>query len=136
MQGFIPTLNTSLQYKIIFPVILATPDDSTFTITSTNFTLNNKTCFIRNKLSTNKLQVITIDGVVEVDNVGSYESSTGTVTLVGFKPSGFNGSQIDIKVTPANQNTVRPLRNFILDIDTDLSTSRSLLDFQNTQVSI
>ena len=136
MQGFIPTLNTSLQYKIIFPVILATPDDSTFTITSTNFTLNNKTCFIRNKLSSNKLQVITIDGVVEVDNVGSYESSTGTVTLVGFKPSGFNGSQIDIKVTPANQNTVRPLRNFILDIDTDLSTSRSLLDFQNTQVSI
>jgi len=136
MQGFIPTLNTSLQYKIIFPVILATPDDSTFTVTTTNFTFNNKTCFIRNKLSSNKLQVITIDGVVEVDNVGSYESSTGTVTLVGFKPSGFNGSQIDVKVIPANQNTVRPLRNFILDIDTDLSTSRSLLDFQNTQVSI
>ena len=136
MQGFIPTLNTSLQYKIIFPVILATPDDSTFTVTTTNFTFNNKTCFIRNKLSSNKLQVITIDGVVEVDNIGSYESSTGTVTLVGFKPSGFNGSQIDVKVIPANQNTVRPLRNFILDIDTDLSTSRSLLDFQNTQVSI
>ena len=136
MQGFIPTLNTSLQYKIIFPVILATPDDSTFTVTTTNFTFNNKTCFIRNKLSSNKLQIITIDGVVEVDNIGSYESSTGTVTLVGFKPSGFNGSQIDVKVIPANQNTVRPLRNFILDIDTDLSTSRSLLDFQNTQVSI
>ena len=136
MQGFIPTLNTSLQYKIIFPVILATPDDSTFTVTTTNFTFNNKTCFIRNKLSSNKLQVITIDGVVEVDNIGSYEGSTGTVTLVGFKPSGFNGSQIDVKVIPANQNTVRPLRNFILDIDTDLSTSRSLLDFQNTQVSI
>ena len=136
MQGFIPTVNTSLQYKIIFPVILSTPNDSTFIITSTNFTLNNKTCFIRNKLSSNKLQVITLDGTVEIDNAGSYEASTGTVTLIGFKPSGFNGSQIDIKVLPANQNTVRPLRNFILDIDTDLSTSRSLLDFQNTQVSI
>ncbi len=136
MQGFIPTVNTSLQYKIIFPVILSTPNDSTFIITSTNFTLNNKTCFIRNKLSSNKLQVITLDGTVEIDNAGSYEASTGTITLIGFKPSGFNGSQIDIKVLPANQNTVRPLRNFILDIDTDLSTSRSLLDFQNTQVSI
>ena len=136
MQGFIPTVNTSLQYKIIFPVILSTPNDSTFIITSTNFTLNNKTCFIRNKLSSNKLQVITLDGTVEIDNAGSYEASTGTVTLIGFKPSGFNGSQIDIKVLPANQNTVRPLRNFVLDIDTDLSTSRSLLDFQNTQVSI
>ncbi len=136
MQGFIPTVNTSLQYKIIFPVILSTPNDSTFIITSTNFSLNNKTCFIRNKLSSNKLQVITLDGTVEIDNAGSYEASTGTITLIGFKPSGFNGSQIDIKVLPANQNTVRPLRNFILDIDTDLSTSRSLLDFQNTQVSI
>ena len=136
MQGFIPTVNTSLQYKITFPVILAVPDNSTYTITTTNFTLNNKTCFIRNKLGSNKLQVITVDGTVEVDNIGSYESSTGVVTLVGFKPSGFNGTQIDIKVTPANQNTVRPLRNYVLDIDTDLSTSRALLDFQNTQVSI
>ena len=41
----------------------------------------------------------------------------------------------NISIT-ANQNTVRPLRNFILDIDTSLSTSRAVLDFQNTQVTL
>ena len=82
------------------------------------------------------MQIITVDGDVEIDNIGSYDQDTGVVTLVGFKPSGFSGSQIDVKITPANQNTVRPLRNFILDIDTSLSTSRAILDFQNTQVSI
>ena len=136
MQGFIPTLNTSLQYKITFPVIIAAPDNSTFIVTTTNFTFNNRLCFIRNKLGSNKLQIITVDGDVEIDNIGSYDQDTGVVTLVGFKPSGFSGSQIDVKITPANQNTVRPLRNFILDIDTSLSTSRAILDFQNTQVSI
>jgi hypothetical protein len=136
MQGFIPTLNTSLQYKITFPVTIAAPDNSTFIVTTTNFTFNNRLCFIRNKLGSNKLQIITVDGDVEIDNIGSYDQDTGVVTLVGFKPSGFSGSQIDVKITPANQNTVRPLRNFILDIDTSLSTSRAILDFQNTQVSI
>ena len=136
MQGFIPTLNTSLQYKITFPVIIAAPNNSTFIVTTTNFTFNNRLCFIRNKLGSNKLQIITVDGDVEIDNIGSYDQDTGVVTLVGFKPSGFSGSQIDVKITPANQNTVRPLRNFILDIDTSLSTSRAILDFQNTQVSI
>ena len=43
---------------------------------------------------------------------------------------------ISITVTPANQNTIRPLRNYVLDIDQSTSTSRALLDFQNTQVSI
>ena len=45
-------------------------------------------------------------------------------------------SLIDISITPANQSTIRPLRNYILDIDTTTSTSRAVLDFQNTVVSI
>ena len=90
----------------------------------------------RNKLSSNKLQIISVDGSIEVDNIGSFESTAGTISLVGFKPTGFEGNKINFNVTPANQNTVRPLRNFILDIDTSLSTARAVLDFQNTQVTL
>jgi len=135
-QGFIPTLNVSLAYTISLPVTIAEPSATDYVVRSTNFTFNNQTCFIRNLLSSNKLQVISVDGSVEVDNVGSFDSTAGTISLVGFKPTGFEGSKINFNVTPANQNTVRPLRNFILDIDTSLSTARAVLDFQNTQVTL
>tara|TARA_B100000131_G_C17926979_1_gene536701 strand:- start:532 stop:798 length:267 start_codon:yes stop_codon:yes gene_type:complete len=87
-------------------------------------------------LSSNKLQIISVDGSVEVDNIGNFNTQTGTITLEGFKPTGFDGNQININITPANQNTVRPLRNYILDIDAALSTSIATLDFQNTQVTL
>ena len=71
-----------------------------------------------------------------VDNIGSYIGATGTVTFTGFNPSAFVGSGIRVDITPANQNTIRPLRNYILDIDRTLSTSKAQLDFQNTQVTL
>ena len=135
-QGFIPTLNVSLAYTISLPVTIAAPNATDYVVRSTNFTFNNRTCFIRNLLSSNKLQIISVDGSIEVDNIGSFESTAGTISLVGFKPTGFEGNKINFNVTPANQNTVRPLRNFILDIDTSLSTARAVLDFQNTQVTL
>ena len=135
-QGFVPTVNVSLGYSIIFPVIIAEPSATDYIVRSTNFTFNNQTCFIRNLLSSNKLQIISVDGSVEVDNIGNYNTTTGTITLEGFKPTGFDGNQLNINITPANQNTVRPLRNYILDIDAALSTSIATLDFQNTQVTL
>ena len=135
-QGFTPTLNVSLAYTISLPVTIAAPSATDYVVRSTNFTFNNQTCFIRNLLSSNKLQIISVDGSIEVDNIGSFESTAGTISLVGFKPTGFEGNEINFNVTPANQNTVRPLRNFILDIDTSLSTARAVLDFQNTQVTL
>ena len=135
-QGFVPTVNVSLGYSIIFPVIIAEPSATDYIVKSTNFTFNNQTCFLRNLLSSNKLQIISVDGSVEVDNIGNFNTQTGTITLEGFKPTGFDGNQININITPANQNTVRPLRNYILDIDAALSTSTAVLDFQNTQVTL
>ena len=79
---------------------------------------------------------MSVDGTVENDNIGTYNQDTGVVSLVGFKPTSIDGNFISITVTPANQNTIRPLRNYVLDIDQSTSTSRALLDFQNTQVSI
>ena len=135
-QGFVPTTNVSLSYDINFPVALAEPDDVVSTFESSQFTFNTQTCSIKNQLSTTKLQIVSIDGTIEVDNIGSYNNLTGVVTLTGFKPTAFEGDEITVSITPANQNTIRPLRNYVLDIDTTKSTSRAVLDFQNTSVSI
>ena len=135
-QSFVPVLNSPQAYKIIFPVPLAEPDPIVATISSTQFTFNSQTCSIRNKVNDTKLQVISVDGTIEVDNVGSYSNTGGIVDLVGFKPSAIEGSSITLTVTPANQSTIRPLRNYVIDIDTSLSSSRAILDFQNTSVSI
>lgn len=134
-QSFVPTANIPLSYTISFPVSLAEPDDTISSLTTSQFTFNSQTCSIKNKVGTTKLQIISIDGTIEVDNIGSYNNLTGIVNLVGFKPTSFEGSKISISVFPANQNTIRPLRNYILDIDTT-SSSRAVLDFQNTAVSI
>ena len=135
-QSFVPTTNITLSYSVAFPVALAEPDDVVPTLTTSQFTFNSQTCFIKNQLGTTKLQIVSIDGTIEVDNVGSYNNLTGVVSLTGFKPTAFEGDAIDISITPANQSTIRPLRNYILDIDTTASTSRAVLDFQNTAVSI
>lgn len=136
VQTFIPSNNISLNYDISYPTKLASPDAELPILSSSGFTFNSQQCFLQNKLNSNKIQIISIDGTVENDNVGTYNQETGVVSLIGFKPSAIDGSFISLTVTPANQNTIRPLRNYVLGIDTSTSTSRALLDFQNTQVSI
>ena len=135
-QEFIPTVNQSLNYTINYPMQIATPDDINIIVRSTKFTFNGQSCFITNLLKSNVLQIISVDGTVEVDNIGDYQSATGKITLNGFKPSSFEGSAIQVAVTPANQSTIRPLRNFVIDIDTQASSSNALLDFQNTAVTL
>jgi len=135
-QSFVPLLNSTQSYKINFPVPIAEPDPIILSVSSTQFTFNSQTCSIRNKASSSKLQVVSVDGTIEVDNVGSYSNTGGTVDLVGFKPTAIEGSAITLTVTPANQSTIRPLRNYVIDIDTSLSSSRAILDHQNTSVSI
>lgn len=136
IQTFVPTNNVSLGYDITFPVKLAVPAIDLPVLTSSGFTFNSQQCFLQNKLNSTKIQIVSVDGTVESDNIGTYNQDTGVVSLVGFKPSAIDGNFISITVTPANQNTIRPLRNYVLDIDQSTSTSRALLDFQNTQVSI
>ena len=135
-QSFVPTVGLSLAYTIIFPIALAEPDALFSTFISTQFTFNSQSCQIKNNPGTTKLQIVADDGTIEVDNIGSYNNTSGAVTLTGFKPTAFEGSAITVSVTPANQNTIRPLRNYILEIDVATSSSRAVLDYQNTAVSI
>ena len=91
-----------------------------FVIKTTPFQFGEKTCIIKNKLSSNKLQVISSDDdSVVVDNIGSYNSATGVISIVGLNVAQVIGGDAFIKVsaTPANQSAISPLRNDILEYD-------------------
>jgi len=136
-RRFTPTLNTSADYELQFPVALAGIDAETRTIHSSSFTLQGQTCIIRNTLNSTKLEIFdTANGVVLLDNAGSYTPSTGVVNIKAFSPSAYAGDAIKVSATPANQQTIRPLRNFILNLDTALTTVAGTTDFQNTEVSL
>ena len=136
-QRFVPTLNTEFTTGVNFPIKIANPDDENHTVITTNFTFNGKTCFIRNKLKETKLELIdNATSTVELDNAGSYDAGTGVVTLSGLTISAYEGAAIKISVTPADQDTIKPLRNYILKIDADKSSEIGVTDFQNTAITL
>jgi hypothetical protein len=136
-QRFTPSIGQSLSYTLQFPVALANPDDEFYRITSNRFVFNNLSCIIRNKLKSNKLEVVDIEGNIQVDNIGSYTPETGTVNIVGFNPTSIEGtSQVKISAVPTNQSTVRPLRNYILNIDTTNSITSAQIDYQETRLTL
>ena len=136
-QRFVPSLNTLFDKSVTFPVKLAQADDVNHIVTTSNFTFNGNTSSIRNKLESTTLEIIdNTTGLVTRDNIGSYNPATGVVSIVGLNVSAFEGDAIKISVTPADQNTIRPLRNYILKIDTDKSSSTGTADFQNTAVTL
>jgi len=96
--------------------------------------VNGETVTIKNKLNSTNLEISTANGTVIVDNVGSYNPTTGVVTIQGLNPASFTGSEVKLFVTPANQSTVRPLLNYILAVDLTRSTVTTLIDRQNLNV--
>ena len=130
-------LNVQRDYLINFPVALATPDDINYTVLSTSFTVGGISVFIRNLLGSTKLQLINnADGSIVTDNVGSYNTFTGVITISGQNITAINGNAIKITATPKDQNTIKPLRNYILKNDTVRSRASGTFDFQNTAVTI
>jgi len=120
---------SNLTQVIEFPTSIASPDDINFIIRSTEFTLNGRLSFLRNKLSSNAIQVIAANGDVVIDNVGSYNAGTGAVTIDFFNPSSIAGGRTDIKlsVVPSNPSAVSPIRNDILLFDPDRSSTTALI---------
>lgn len=136
-QRFTPTLNITLNYTINFPVAIATPDDVNYRVTSSRFTYNGNSCEFRNKLETNKLEIININtSEVVVDNIGSYNAGNGTITLNGFNPSAYEGENIKVVIVPANENTIKPLRNYIITVDEARTSARATIDYQNTATTL
>jgi hypothetical protein len=93
---------------------------------------------IKNELGKTKLQVVDLDGNILLDNVGNYEQSTGIVNIVGFQPEVLIGGvdYIKISVTPEIENTLTPLKNYILKIDTDKSSATANIDRQTTSLKV
>jgi hypothetical protein len=137
-QRFTPTLGVSSSYTLTFPVELAAPDDANYIVTSNTFTFNNAICSIRNRLNSNQLEVVDVDGNVQVNSIGSYNPNNGVITITGFAPVSITGGldYIRITVVPANQSTITPLRNYILNVDTTRSFVSGIVDFGRTQVAL
>ena len=116
--------------QLLFPVSIAVPDDDTYAISSNEFVFNTQNCVIRNKLSSNILQIVTAaGGQVINDNVGSYDATAGTVTINFFTPTTIErgGTQIKLSAVPANQSVIDPTRNERLVYDADRSTITTVI---------
>lgn len=137
-QRWKPTLNVQENLTLDFPVFLAEPDDKEYVVISSSFIdADGDGVFIRNVLDSTKLELIdNSTGLVKLDNCGSYIPGSAEVKLVGLEVSSYVGDGIKISATPANQSTIKPLRNYILNIDTDKSTAIAVLDYQNTATSL
>jgi len=138
-QSFTPVVNTIRDYTVNFPVQIVSPDDEAPIITSTTFTFQgNSGSSLRNKIehNTTTMQIISSEGTVLKDNAGSFNTSNGTITLTGFNVSEFTGTEIKITATPANQSTIKPLRNYIISLDTTKLVITSNADSQNTEASL
>lgn len=125
----ISLLNNSNTFSLRFPAAIAIPDDVNYTISSSTFTYEGSECKLQNQLNTNKIQVVTSAGDVIVDNIGTYNSTTGVVTLTYFNPSAISGGKdyIKLSVVPANQSAIAPTRNNILIYDPETSSARGVI---------
>lgn len=129
IQRITPLLNAKNDFTLRYPNAIQTTDDENYVIGSTSFAYNGKNAMIRNKLKSYKLEVVTLDGLEKiVDNVGEYNSATGELTLVGFKPSSILGgiNYIKVSAVPANQSAVSPQREDIIVFDPDPSFSTAV----------
>jgi hypothetical protein len=133
-RRFTPTLNVLQNNEVVFPVVIASPDDVNRIVTTTNMTVDSKTCRIQNVLSSNKLELVDINTLnIVKDNVGSYDAGSGKVSITGLNVSAFVGDAIKVTVVPADTGTVRPLRNHILKLDTAKTSAIGTIDNQNTK---
>ena len=138
-KRFTPSLGVSRDYQINFPVELGSATGMgghERQITSSKFTFNSKYCSIRSRLNSNVLEIINTSEGIEVDNIGSFDSKSGRVDLVGFKPTAVEGGEIKISARPANESTIRPLRASVIDIDPIASKANAVLDYQEIQASL
>ncbi len=132
------TINTLNTLDVNFPTAIATPDDIFFRVQSDVFEFNGLVCQIKNRLGSTTLEIVDLDGNVLLDNVGQYTAATGKVSLVGFRPTQIISGQtfLPIKVTPQNESVIKPLRNYILQIDTARSSTTAEVDRQTQSLTV
>jgi hypothetical protein len=132
------TINTLNTLDVNFPTSIAVPDDVFFRVQSDAFEFNSLICTIKNRLGSTILEIVDLDGNVLLDNVGEYNSLSGKVSLVGFRPTQLISGQtfLPIRVTPRSEGTIKPLRNYILQLDTARSSATAEIDRQTQSLSV
>ena len=135
---FVPTVGQSTSHTLKFPMRIADPDDVEAQLLSDTFQFRGVVAQLRNQLSSNKLQIYDLAGNVLQDNAGQYNAATGVVEILGFNPQKllFGTDYVKVSVFPENQSFVKPLRNYVLDIDTNNSSASALLDRQTTTLEV
>lgn len=125
-------------HTLNFPVILSQPDNDDHTVTSSVFKSEGQNVIIKNKLGSTQLQLLDLNNIVKISNIGSYDPAKGQVTMNALivDKNSYVGDGIKISALPANQSTISPLRNYIITLDDDLSTTESNIDTGVTKVSL
>ena len=126
-QRFTPVTGRG-NYSVTFPTSIASPDDQIYIIESNNFRYNGNLCYLRNRLNSTVLEIYNVvTGKLAVDNIGSYDPSSGVLNLEEFRISLVSGSSVKIRAVPANQATITPQRNNILRYDAEESIAAAVL---------
>lgn len=129
-QRIVPRLDAQNDFTLRYPASIAPADDVNYIVNSTPFNVDGQAVKIRNKLSSTKLEIVSLDGLtVVVDNVGSFDPANGVLSLVGFKPNSIIGGVnfIKVSVIPANQSAISPQRQDILEFDEDPSFASAVI---------
>jgi hypothetical protein len=134
-RRLVPSTTVASNYTINFPVKIAVPDDVNTIIESDTFVYSGQNCRIKNILSSTTLQLVNLSGDPLVDNIGSYNQTTGIITLENFLPESYN-QFIRFTAIPASESTIKPLRNYVIAYDTVKSYARATIDYQNTEAVV
>lgn len=123
-------------YDINYPVMLAAPDKDDHIITSSVFKSNGQNVVVKNELGSTRLQLLDLNEVVRISNVGYYDPAAGKVHLSSLRidENSYVGTGLKISATPANQSTIRPLRNYLITYDTESSRTQGFVDYGATKV--
>ena len=136
-RRFIPLLAQTRSYTIRFPLALSSPKNDIYVIKSSLFTYNGNNVYFRNKLSSTTLELVDTAANVVVSNIGSYNATDGTINIQQLKADSIVAPVNYIKAIalPANQSTIRPIRNYVIDFDPVESFTSVQIDYENIATS-
>ena len=138
-KRIMPILTLRENHEMTFPSALKVPSDIEVPVVKSSiFVYDNKNVYIRNKLQdrvkispdgvtpivyeifpSTTLEMVDVNGVEVVSNIGSYEPTTGIVKIEGLVVQGILSANNYIKVfaTPANESVVNAYFNNVLKFD-------------------
>ena len=132
------TINALNTFTLNYPIKIALPDDVLHRVTTSSFEFKGVVATIKNRLNSTVLQIQDLNGNVLLDNVGEYNAAAGTVAVNAFEPSQITTghSYLIFSVVPEQDSFIKPLRNYILRLDTAKSSATATVDRQTTSLEV